>query len=197
MISHLTGTVTHVGATQVVIDLGGFGLSVQCPPNTTSELRSGSRATLETSLVVREDSLTLFGFATAAQRDCFELVQSASGVGPRLAQAIVAVFEPDDLYRALSDEDDAALARVPGIGRKTAQRLILELRDKVTVTSAAGAVTPADDGAGWRRQVSAGLEGLGWSTKDAETATEKVAELQQQGAGVPELMRAALRSLAK
>lgn len=206
MIAQLRGTVVAVTATTVVLDLNGFGLLTQCTPATTSAARPGEPMTLHTSLVVREDSLTLFGFADAAERDAFELVQSVTGIGPRIAQAIVSVLPPPQLRAAIETENIAALTRVPGIGRKGAERLVIELRDKA-VQLDAGPAGPgerptqpaASDVEPWREQVAAGLESLGWSAKDAAAAVEHVAPLAEADPqpGVGELMRAALRSLAR
>ena len=127
MISHLDGLVCAVAPEGAVIEVGGVGLLVQATPGTLAALRTGERARVATSLVVREDALTLYGFASDDERDVFELVQTASGVGPRLALAMLASFSPDGLRQAIAAEDLAALTRVPGIGRKGAQRIVLEL----------------------------------------------------------------------
>lgn len=201
MISHLRGVVSAAGPTWVVLDLSGFGLRVTCPPATAASARIGSELELETSLVVREDSLSLHGFGSAADRDAFELVQTASGVGPKLAMAMLSVLDADQLGAAIAGEDAAALCRVPGIGKKGAAKLILELKDKAPLISAgASTVTPvAASGEPWREQVSDGLMGLGWSSRDAEKAVEAVAGMRQEDPDVTigVLMRAALRSLAK
>jgi len=200
MIAQVSGTVVAAGATWVVVDLNGFGLRAHCTPATASSVRIGQPATLATSLVVREDSLTLYGFADAEERDCFELVQSASGIGPKIAQAVVAVLSPDALRAAIASENIAALTKVPGIGVKGAQRLVIELKDKINVlaavTSGAGSSMPP---ASWREQVKAGLEGLGWSARDADRACDSVTDLVDDDPATPVavLMRAALRSLAK
>jgi Holliday junction DNA helicase RuvA len=200
VISQLTGTVAAVGGTWMVVDLSGFGVKALCTPATAAKARPGEPVTLYTSLVVREDSLTLYGFAEPGERDCFELVQGATGIGPKIAQAVVSVFSPDDFRAAVSTANVAALTRVPGIGAKGAQRLVLELKDKVALlagTSAPGS-TQAVDG-GWRDQVRAGLEGLGYSTRDAEAACERVSGLAAESPETPVavLLRAALRTLAK
>lgn len=198
MISQLTGTVVAAGATWIVMDLSGFGLKALCTPATASAVRLGQMATVHTSLVVREDSLTLYAFAEADERDCFELVQTASGIGPKIAQAVVSVLSPEDLRAAIATENIRALTQVPGIGVKGAQRLVIELKDKIgrltVISSTAPAATPT-----WREQVSGGLEGLGWSARDAEAACDKVAPLAEADPATPVavLMRAALRSLAK
>ena len=164
-------------------------------PATASAQRHGAQTTLATSLVVREDSLTLYGFASGDERDCFELVQTASGIGPRLALAVVSTLGPDDLRAAVASGNVAALTRVPGIGAKSAQRLILELKDKIG--QLAVAATAEAGPSGWRDQVRSGLEGLGWSARDAEAACDRVADLAETEPSVAVLMRAALRTLAK
>lgn len=208
MISYVRGQVAEVTATEVVVDVGGIGLALHCTPNTTASTRVGTEATLAASLVVREDSLTLYGFADADERGVFELLQTASGVGPRLAQAMLAVHRPDELRRAVATEDLAALTRVPGIGKKGAQRIVIELKDKLgapvsTAATANGGPTagPATGPAGsWRDQVHSALLGLGWAAKEADAAVEQVAPMVDDGiaAGdVPTLLKAALRTLAK
>lgn len=201
MIAQLTGTVAAVGGTWLVVDLSGCGLKALCTPATAARAVVGETVTLHTSLVVREDSLTLYGFAEPGERDCFELVQSATGIGPKIAQAVVSVFSPEEFRAAVAGSNVAALTRVPGIGAKGAQRLVLELKDKVAVlagTTPAGAALSAGAGA-WRDQVRAGLEGLGYSTRDAEAACDRVAALAEENPQTPvaQLLRAALRSLAK
>ena len=168
MISHLDGLVAAVAPEGAVIEVGGVGLLVQCTPGTLATLRRGERARVATSLVVREDALTLYGFAGDDERDVFELVQTASGVGPRLALAILASFSPDGLRRAIAAEDVTALTRVPGIGRKGAQRIVLELAGRLgSPVAAAGSAGTAGAAAApraalWRDQVRAGLVNLGW-----------------------------------
>lgn len=205
MIAQLTGSVIQLGPTSVVVDVGGIGVLALCSPNTSAGLRLGETATLATSLVVREDSLTLYGFATVDERELFELLQTATGVGPKLAQAALAVLPPDDLRAAIATEDLVTLCKVPGVGRKGAQRLVLELKDKInalgpvkaSAASAAGVAAP-ESAAGWRDQVSQGLQGLGWSARDAESACDEVEPLAgEPGVGVPQLMRAALQTLAR
>lgn len=202
MIASIAGTVSGLGANWAVVTVGGVGLKVLCTPATATTLRLGSEATLATSLVVREDSLTLFGFAEAEERDTFELVQTATGVGPKLAQAIVSVLAPADLAGAIASNNLALLCKVPGIGRKGAERLVIELKDKVgaiAVASSLSSAPPAGSQPAWRDQVRLGLEGLGWSTRDAEAACERVSSLADETPtpSVATLMRAALRTLAK
>ena len=184
MIAHLNGTVSGVGPDGAVIDVGGVGLRVQCTPDTLASLKPGEVARVATSLVVREDALTLFGFAADDERDVFELLQTASGVGPRLALAMLAVFTPDELRRAVAAEDITALTRVPGIGRKGAQRIVLELAGRLGPPGVAGRQgelgQPAAAGPGrpaaapWRDQVRAGLLNLGWQAREADQAIAAV-----------------------
>ncbi len=185
MISHLDGRVSAIAPEGAVIEVGGVGLLVQCTPGTLATLRPGERARVATSLVVREDALTLFGFAADDERDVFELLQTASGVGPRLALAMLAVFTPDALRRAVAAEDITALTRVPGIGRKGAQRIVLELAGRLGPPGVVGgqarqgqlaAAGPALPGAEpWRDQVRAGLLNLGWQPREADQAIAAVA----------------------
>jgi Holliday junction DNA helicase RuvA len=212
VISHLDGLVCAIAPEGAVIEVGGVGLLVQATPGTLAALRTGERARLATSLVVREDALTLYGFASDDERDVFELVQTASGVGPRLALAMLASFSPDGLRQAIAAEDVSGLTRVPGIGRKGAQRIVLELAGRLGSPAGPAGVMgplpgggPAADGAGlWRDQVRAGLVNLGWPARDAEQAIAAVAaDLAVSPAGtdgavdVSVALRAALRKLSR
>jgi Holliday junction DNA helicase RuvA len=202
VIAFVSGTVDDVSLSSAVVEVGGVGLEVQCTPNTLATLHVGSSVRLPTSMVVREESLTLFGFLDEDEKTVFELVQTASGVGPKLAQAMLAVLGPDDLRRAITGEDVKALTVVPGIGQKGAQRIILELKDRIgapTGTPAQRVLASLPTQQPWRGQVHAGLVGLGWSAKEADRAVDAVApqadaEDQPDVAG---LLRAALRSLSK
>jgi holliday junction DNA helicase RuvA len=203
VIAFLEGTVASAGPDGAVIEVGGVGLSVQCTPGTLATLRKGERARVPTSLVVREESLTLYGFADDDERTVFELLQTASGVGPRLALAIIAVHSPHALRRAVATEDVAALTQVPGIGKKGAQRIVLELKDRLgapgdDAVPAGPAGVPARAAAGWRTQVHTGLVNLGWSARDAEAAVTAVAP-EAEGSDAPDvavLLRSALRKLS-
>ena len=200
MIASLSGTVVAVGPTSAVVEAGGVGLLALCSPGTVAGLRIGQRATLFTSLVVREDALTLFGFASADEREFFELLLTATGVGPKLAQAALAVLSPDELRSAIATENLVQLCKVPGIGRKGAQRIVIELKDKINAVGLATSdLAPGPAPALWRDQVTLGLQGLGWSTRDAEAACDEVEPLLEErpDLGVAELMRAALQSLAR
>ncbi|GAA3821322.1 Holliday junction branch migration protein RuvA [Cellulomonas soli] len=200
MIASVHGTVLAVRLDAAVVEVGGIGLLVQATPTTLAGLRVGSTARLATSMIVREDSLTLFGFAEVDERDVFEVVQTVSGVGPRLALAMLAVHTPDGLRRAVAGEDLAALQRVPGIGRKGAQRIVLELGDRLgaPVGGAAGAAGGAPAVADRREQVIEALVGLGWQARAAQDAVSSVlagSEEPVADAEVAGLLRAALRTL--
>ncbi len=174
MIASVRGTVTAVLLDQVVIEVGGVGLAVRATPSTLAGLRRGEQTRLATTLVVREDSLTLFGFPSDAAKELFELVQSVPGVGPKIALALIAVLEPEELRRALASGDYATLTRAPGIGRKGAERLVLELRDKVGVVPS-GAVAGPMATAAWRPKLSDALVGLGFTVKQADDAMATLA----------------------
>jgi len=206
VIAFVSGTVAGLTVDSAIVEVGGVGLELRCAPGTLAGLRVGERTTVPTSMVVREESLTLFGFADEDERSLFELLQTASGVGPKLAQAMLAVHSPDGLRRALSTEDVKTLTAVPGIGAKGAQRIILELKDRIGSVSSASIRPGHEAGRGaasWRDQVHAGLVGLGWTGREADQAVDAVAPLaddpdaQQGTADVASLMRAALRSMSK
>jgi holliday junction DNA helicase RuvA len=201
VIAHLNGTVSAVTPDGVVFDVGGVGLRVQCTPDTLASLRPGAPGRVATSLVVREDSLTLFGFATDDERNVFELLQTASGIGPRLALAMLAVHSPDALRRAVAAEDVKALTMVSGVGTKGAQRIILELKDRLGAPGdfAANPIASARrTEPTWRDQVQSGLVNLGWSARDAEAAVALVeADSGDVAPDVPTALRAALRKLSR
>jgi holliday junction DNA helicase RuvA len=208
VIAHLRGTVAAVAPDGAVIEVGGVGMRVQCTPGTLAMLRPGEPALVATSLVVREDSLTLFGFGSEDERNVFELLQTASGVGPRLALAMLAVHSPNALRRAVSSEDLAALTMVPGIGKKGAERIVLELRDRLGPPGETGATGGWPGGRPpqvpqWRDQVQSGLVNLGWAARDADQAIAALEEDGTIGAAngeavdVAAVLRAALRKLSK
>jgi Holliday junction DNA helicase RuvA len=196
VIAFVRGQVAAVTLSSAVLEVGGVGLELMCTPGTLATLRTGQTATLPTSMVVREDSLTLFGFVDEDEKQIFELVQTASGVGPKVAQAITAVLAPDDLRRAIATDDVKTLTRVPGIGQKGAQRIILELKDRIGPPTGGRPAATAPGGA-WREQVHQGLVGLGWPVREAERAVDSVADQAGDAPDVPALLRAALRSLSK
>ncbi len=197
MIASVSGTVSALTRDGVVVRVGGVGLAVQTTPGTRARLRVGEDCTLATSLVVREDSLTLFGFADDDERELFELLQSSSGVGPKLAQAVLTTHPPDAVRRALLAEDLVALCLVPGIGRKGAQRLVLELKDKVLAVPGDAAVSTVQ--ASWRDTLSQALVGLGFSGPQADEAVVRLAEAHPAAtdADVPALLREGLALLGR
>jgi Holliday junction DNA helicase RuvA len=221
MIASVSGRVGAVSHDAVVVEVGGgaVGFSVQCTQKTLAGMQVGEQVRLATSLVVREDSLTLYGFADDAQRATFELLQTASGVGPRVAQAAIAVHPPQVIRRAIMQEDLVTLTAVPGIGKKGAQRMVLELRERMTALMLVGVdsheemqptpVASVQAEPLWRQQVREGLLTLGWSTRQAEDATELVAQRHDLAGvnssaaediaapGVPALLRDAIAILGR
>ncbi len=197
MIAFVKGPVAQVTLSSAVLEVGGVGLELMCTPGTLATLRTGQVATLPTSMVVREDSLTLFGFLDDDEKATFELVQTASGVGPKLAQAMLAVLDPDDLRRAVAGDDVKTLTKVPGIGQKVAQRIILELKDRLgaPVSTSRPGLTPA--ASAWRDQVHHGLTGLGWPAREADRAVDSVADQAGEQPDVGALLRAALQTLSR
>lgn len=180
MIASVHGLVLAVALDHVVVEVGGLGLAIRATPETLAGLRRDERVRLFTTLVVREDSLTLFGFGSPEAKELFELVQSVSGVGPKIALALLAVLAPDDLRQALANGDTTSLTRAPGIGKKGAERLVLELRDKAgAIRGSAGpagsAAASGRSGDAWREQLLDALEGLGFATKQAADAVDRVA----------------------
>lgn len=198
MIASVSGTVTALTATGVVVSVGGVGLALQTTPGTRAVLRVGDETELATSLVVREDSLTLYGFGDAEERDLFELLQTSSGVGPRLAQAVLTVLPPEAVVRALQGEDLVTLTTVPGIGKKGAQRMVLELKDKVGPVGVGGPA-PVASAPGWQDSLIGALSGLGWTQGDAEGVVGRLAAERPEAtdADVPALLREALAMLAR
>jgi holliday junction DNA helicase RuvA len=206
MIAFVAGKVAGLAPDAAVVEVGGVGLSLQCTPGTLAGLRLGENARLATALVVREDSLTLYGFADEDERVVFEILQTASGVGPRLAQAMLAVYPPDELRRAVAAEDLATLTRVPGIGRKGAQRIVLELRDRLGApvgNAGRTGAAPAPSAGGWRDQVASGLSGLGWGPREVDDALAAVAPEADEALAAGEtpnvgmLLKSALKSLSR
>ncbi len=213
MIASVRGSVAHVGLDHLVVEVGGIGLKVHTTPATAAGFRTGSAAHLHTSMVVREESLTLYGFADADAQVIFEQVQTVSGVGPRLAQAMLAVHEPNDVRRAIVSADLAALTTVPGIGRKGAERIVLELRDKVAPVTGSATVTASTPAPTLKGQthpqageVIEALVGLGWSTRQADDAVRLVSLRYDEAAAdvdgsramdVAALLRAALQDLGR
>ncbi len=200
MIAFVSGKVASAGLDGAVVDVGGIGLSVQCTPATLATLRVGGPAHVPTSLIVREDSLTLYGFADEDERTVFDLLQTASGVGPKVALAMLATLTPDALRMAIATDDFKTLTRVPGIGAKGAQRIVLELKDRIGAPVGGTQVRVPVRGAAWREQVQAGLINLGWPARDADAAVDAVAADLDGPTEVPPvatLLKAALKKMSR
>jgi Holliday junction DNA helicase RuvA len=205
MIASVHGVVAAIGPDGAVVEVGGVGLAVSCAPGTLARLRVGETARLATSLVVREDSLTLYGFADDDERSLFELLQTANGVGPKLSQTILGVMPPREIRRAIATSDFATLIKVPGIGRKGAEKIVIELRDRIG--SIDGSDASAEGLAGvtaiapWKDQVVHALAGLGFSAKEAAEAIELVtADSGPESADNPEvavILRRAIQLLGR
>lgn len=177
MISLLNGTVRSLSSDRLIVEVGGFGVSVLVNPQTSAQATLGAQIQLFTSLVVREDSLTLFGFINDESRALFELVQTVSGIGPKVALSILGALTPEDIGRAIAQEDVAVIEKVPGIGRKGAQRLILELKGKLSDLSTGQSYTSHQPA--WREQLTSALVSLGFSPKESDAAISNVvSELQ-------------------
>lgn len=196
MIASVRGEVLEVALDHVVIEAAGVGYRVNATPSTLATLRTGTEARLVTAMVVREDSQTLYGFADSDTRDLFLTLLSVSGVGPRLAMATLAVHDAAALRQALHDSDVAALTRVPGIGKRGAERMVLELRDKVGALAGAPAGAAAVNGHAVRGPVVEALVGLGFAAKQAEEATDKVLS-DDHDASTSSALRAALSLLGR
>ena len=198
MISLINGVVRSIASDRAVVEVGGVGLAVSLTSQTTSQLNLGAPVQLFTSLVVREDSLTLFGFLDEESRSAFELVQTVSGIGPKVALAILGAHTPRSLAVAIAQEDIKAIEKVPGIGRKGAQRLILELKGKI---SDFGSVDHKQiHQPVWREQLTSALISLGFTAKDSDSAITAVVSqyadngVDAQDVDISELLKAALQS---
>lgn len=202
MISSIRGEVLHVALDHAVVEVSGFGLEVTATAQTLGQLRVGSEARLQTSFVPRQDDAPLlFGFADAGEREIFTTMLSISGVGPRLALAVLSVHTPAEVRQAIAESDTAAFTKVPGIGKKTAQRILLELAGKLVIEPAEVSADPAATQPAAQDktvdQVREALTSLGWTEKDAKTAVEKVLEAEPELADkdVSVILRHTLRSL--
>jgi Holliday junction DNA helicase RuvA len=174
MIASVSGVVKATTLNSAVIEVGGVGIQVALPARFAASLIIGTHAEIFTTLVVREDSLTLFGFDRAKSRDFFDLLQTVSGIGPKVAQSALSIYEPEELASAIASENSAALERIPGLGKKGAQRTVLELKDKVNDlarTQSSGLSAHSH----WRSQLQSALIGLGFTARDAESTIDVVA----------------------
>ncbi|WP_314805395.1 Holliday junction branch migration protein RuvA [Actinomyces bouchesdurhonensis] len=194
MISILRGIAVSVGLDHIDVVVGGIGFRVHVTPAFAQAAPRDDEITVYTSMIVREDSMTLYGFESADERDVFTRLMSVSGIGPKIALAALAVLHPDELRRAVRDQDLVALQRIPGVGKKSAQRMALEIGDKLgtpaSLPEAAPAPAPSQDAVA--TEVSAALVGLGWSEAQAAKAIEKLAG---SGLGASDMLRAALVAL--
>lgn len=207
MIASVSGAVASVTGDSAVVEIGGIGVAVQCTPATLATLRPGEQVRLATSLVVREDSLTLFGFGSDDERAVFEILQSVTGVGPRLAQAVLAVHSPDAVRAAVATDDVGALTLVPGVGKKGAQRLVLELKDNLGASSGSAdsvlRLTSLGGVGAWREQLRAALTGLGWSGREVDEALAAVGPEAEAATAVGDtpdvaaLLKTSLRLLSR
>jgi Holliday junction DNA helicase RuvA len=197
MIAQLTGTVRHLTTEKVVLEVGGVGYAISITPRTSTNIVMGSELTLATTLVVREDSLTLFGFLDPRDRDIYETLQTVTGIGPKVALAITGALTPDELASAIAQEDIAAIEKVPGIGRKGAQRLILELKGKLVTDKDLPKLTTHS---AVRDQLLSALTGLGFTAKESDIAINSTfAHITESGGqpdaySVPELLKLTLQS---
>jgi Holliday junction DNA helicase RuvA len=199
MISFVRGPIVSIGADSVVVDVGPLGVTVTVTPATASSLRVGEQVQLVTSMVIREDSWTVYGFLDSDERSVFELVQTVNGIGPRIALAVLAAMSPDELRSAIAAEDAKSLTKVSGLGAKGAQRVILELRDRIGAPAIRSGAGAAPQG-GWQSSVHAGLTSLGWSAREADSAIAEVtpvaeAQIAAGGAEIASLLKSALRTL--
>lgn len=198
MIASLTGRVARIDLDSLVLEVGGIGYLVRTTPQALSSTRHGAELTLHTELVVREDSMTLYGFPHADETETFRIVQSVSGIGPRTALAVLAVLDPEELRRAIAEQDAKTITRTPGIGPKVAGRMLLELGGKLPAPSEASTEAPSVPGAapgGPDADVVEALVGLGWAEKAARSAVEAAREEGGEQLDAAALLRTALRGL--
>ena len=191
MISRVLGTVAQIGVDDVVVVYGGLGFKVFIVPPLASELHKGDEIELYTHLIVREDALTLYGFKTEEERKVFEILMSVTGIGPRIGLAALSVFSPNDLRRAVADQDAATLARIPGVGKKVASRMLVELGDKLGLPAQLPEASAPSAGV-VEAEVKAALIGLGWNEAKAASV---LSELGGNGLNASDLLRAALMKL--
>ena len=205
MIASVNGQVAAVTGEAAIVEVGGIGIAVMCTPTTLASIRPGQQTRLATSLVVREDSLTLFGFNSDDERAVFDILQSVTGVGPRLAQAVLSVHSPDAVRAAVATDDVGALTLVPGIGKKGAQRLVLELKDKLAGGSGGDATVrlPGQQVGAWRDQLRSALTGLGWTSREVDEALSAVGPEAEAAVAVGDtpdvaaLLKTSLRLLSR
>ena len=197
MIASVRGEVIDIALDHAVVEAAGVGYKVMATPSTLSALRRGTESRLITAMIVREDSMTLYGFPDGEARDLFLTLIGVSGIGPKIALAALAVYDATSLRRVLADGDVTALTRVPGIGKRGAERLVLELRDKIgAVAAEGGAPGAAVNGHAVRAPVIEALVGLGFAAKQAEETTDRVLADDPE-ISTPAALRTALSRLGK
>lgn len=201
MISFVRGPVAALSLAQAVIDVNGVGMLVHATPKTLGNLRLGEEATLTTAMIVREDSMTLFGFADEDEREIFDTLLTVSGIGPRLALAILSMLEPESIRVGVANADGKVFTKVPGVGPKVAGRIVLELKGKLKPTGVATSAAPAVvEAMAWKDQVVAAMTSLGWNERDALKAIDAAVAAEPElaeGANVPAVLRATLRWLGQ
>ena len=201
MISFVRGPVASLSLSHAVIDVNGVGMLVIATPKTLGGLRVGEEVTLTTAMIVREDSMTLYGFADEREREVFDVLLTVSGIGPRLALAILSVLEPESIASGVAAGDGKAFTKVPGVGPKVAGRIVLELKGKLHPTGTATSAGPAAAARmEWKDQVVAAMTSLGWNEKDALKAIDAAVAAEPElaeGANVPAVLRATLRWLGQ
>lgn len=200
MISFVRGEVWQVGPDFLIVDAGATGLKVHCPAVTAINVRLGDHILLHTSLIVREDSWTLYGFETQEEVSLFDMIQTVSGIGPRIALGVISTLSPQELRQAIHSEDLVALKKISGIGSKGASRMVLELKDKIGGVGEGAQRASVSATSSWRVSVGSALSSLGWNSREADLAMDKVAEsLPEQVAldapDISALLKAALRTL--
>ena len=192
MIASLSGIVKIIRPGSIVVEVGGVGLLVNVSPRISASQIVGKSVSLQTVLVVREDALTLYGFETQAARELFELLQTVTGIGPKVAQSALTIYETPELVSAIKNQQTDFLEKIPGLGKKGAQRVVLELHEKVNGFDS-GEISIANS---WRDQILSALLGLGFSAKESQERIDLVAAQDSEASLKPisELLRAALSS---
>jgi len=197
MIAQLTGTIRSINNDRIILEVAGIGYLVHVTPVAATTLVLGNSLTLHTSMVVREDSMTLYGFLDAPSRETFELVQTVSGIGPRVALSILAHLSPDQLADAVDTESVNIVSGVPGIGKKGAQRILLELKGRL-LRSGSPSTSVSSAQPMWREQLAGALISLGYSAREADSTISIVAidyanrGLNPADSDLSELLKAAL-----
>lgn len=197
MIARLSGTVFEKHPNRVVVDVGGVGYDVQVPLSTFYGLGDpGAAVTLRVHTHVREDAIALYGFASPLEQELFERLITISGIGPKLALAVLSGIDPGELVRAIRTQDVARLTRIPGVGKKTAERIGLELKDRMPQAAAGGVTDSAEPGGDLRADLLSALTNLGYQRAAAEKAVDAALK-KAPGASFEEALRDVLRGMMK